>query len=448
MAPLPKSIPSPAADIRATSPVPNLAKVSLGSHLSLATAAIATRTQAPPELVTHHLLTLAAMAAQRLVSVRLPTGEIRPVSCFFATFVGAGERRGAVEKMTLDAVCQWERAYDGEKRTILEHANLFIEPPRAGMHDRFGRYTRRSGMFARHPHDLIQALYRRREEAASLCALWDGKVFNQVAAPPQHPRLSLHLVATPREGRALLADAALADSGFLGRLLCVQPASRLGARTWAAEDTDAPPPEFTALLEKLTALYAQTPTMDTRMVTFSAEAAAAWLAFAQEVEQAMAPGGVFAAIRPFATHMAEHAARLAVVVALIEDAALAELSLPALENGIALARYYAKECLRLSRVAPPAVTEPEREDLLREWLLRTPAEKIVTLRDVCRSGPPAVRNADIAYKIMRRLERSGLVRPHADTPATAGAPRRIRGSYEWRVVTDEAPVNDMSRDVA
>lgn len=430
MAPLPKSASSRAVEIGCS----QSARVPTRElHISPAAIAISTRTQAPVELVTHHLLTLAAMAAQRLVSVRLPTGDLRPVSCFFATFADATERRAAVEKMVLDPMRQWAHAFARSRPCITERdVKLFLNPPRADPRDRYAGYMPPSGMFARHPHELIQPRHCRREEAVSLCALWDGQMYAPLMGAPRHMRLSIHLVATPREGRAFLTDAALADSGFLGRLLCVQPASRIGARTWAAEEADTPPPEFTALFERLATLYAQAPTMDTRVVTFSPEAAAAWLAFAQEVEHAMADGGAFAAIRPFAVHMPEHAARLAVITALLENPALEELSLAALESGIALARFYADESLRLYTLAPPPVSEAERIDLLRDWLQRSSAAKEVSLRDICRRGPPAVRDADVAFNVMRRLERLGVVQPA--TATSQGAPRRVGGRYEWRVV--------------
>lgn len=459
----PASPPSPPPDTAtAAALAPNIPLHLLGPLLSAAAAAVADRTQAPVELAAHHMLTLAAMAAQRLVSLRLPTGQQRPVSCYFMTVVGAGERRGAAEKLMLDPVRLWEQSFAEEfpmrvlahvEEGVLSgarqpqpvpHLHLFFDPPRSGVFDRYGRFTRASGLFARHPHDLVQPVHRRRQEAASLCALWDGKVIapahRSASASAVFPRLSLHLVATPRASSAFLGDGDLADSGLLSRMLCLKPASRIGERVWTARDTDDPPLAFTAALTYLCALYAQPVTAATRVLGFSHGAVKAWLAFAQEMEQAMAPTGDFALLRPIAGRLPEHAARLAAVLALMEDCALEELSAAHIENGIVLARFYAREALRLADLAPAPLSENEKEDLLKDWLEHRRAGEEVTLRDVCRLAPAPLRDADTAYKLMRRMERLGIVQPRGAYHG-ATAPRRTRTSYQWRVGL-------MSQDVA
>lgn len=457
----------PAASPRlaASIPPPAFPVAALGPLLSSAVTAAAAQTQAPPELVAHHILTLAAMAAQRIISVRLPTGAQRPVSCFFASLVGVGEGRSAAEKMLVDTVRLWERGFeedfplrvaahtgDGVENGVqrpkpLRRLDLFCDPCAPEPSDRYRSFVRQSGLFVRHPHDLIQRGRPRREEAASLCALWNGKMLQRVAAPTLYPRLSAHLVAPPRVGGVFLGDAELAESGLLGRFLVAAPASRIGGRTFMFANSDEPPQAFTALLGRLGALYEKHPTADTRVVAFSKPASAAWLAYVQEVEAAMAPGAAFSPLHAFAGHLPEHAARLAAVVAFMSDCALEEITEVHLESGLALARYYAEARLRLQRVAPVTLSDAEQEDLLKDWLALRPKGEGLSLRDVCRTGPAQLRNADTAYKLMRRMERLGIVQPASAEFAGATKPRRPNMPYAWRVPA-EAPSSEVSQSVA
>ncbi|MCC6915508.1 MAG: DUF3987 domain-containing protein [Rhodospirillaceae bacterium] len=160
--------------------------------------------------------------------------------------------------------------------------------------------------------------------------------------------------------------------------------------------------------------------------------------------------GAFAAIRPLAGHLAEHAARLAAVIALIEDDAVPQLDERHLARGVDLARFYAAEALRISAIVPVMKTPAEITQQLQHWLERKQADRAVTLREICRSGPPSVRDADLAYRHMRRLERLGVVHQTAFVPETAGDTRRPGASQAWHVGQPTSPANSPcpSRGVA
>lgn len=463
MAPIPTPTDAPAA----SSAFPIAA---LGPLLSSSAAAVAAQTQAPVDLAAQHILTLAAMAAQRLIGLRLPTGAQRPVSCFFASLVGTGEGRGAVEKTIVDTVRLWERGFEdafpmrvvahidegvdtGVARPApLQYLNLFYNPREPQAEDRYRSYVRQAGLFARHPHDLLQPGRPRREEAMSLCAIWNGKVLQRAAGLMLFPRLSLHLVTAPRTARVLLDDPELAESGVLGRLLVAAPASRIGARIYTLADSDEPPPAFTALLGALGALYERHSSAEFRVVLFSKPAAEMWLAYVREVEAAMAPGAAFASIRAFAGYVPEHAARLAAVIAFMQDCALEEIGEAHLAAGIALARYYTDVRLILRRLAPVTLGEAEKEELFKDWLGQRPKGERLRLRDVCRIGPPQLRDADTAYKLMRRMERLGIVQPTSAELAGAARPRRPNVRYAWKVQSDDqaevSPGEVSSREVS
>ncbi len=446
MAPLPKFT---APAIPTSAPVPTHASFPAGAcgpHIAPAIAAVAARTQAAPELIAHHLLTLSAMAAQRLVGIRLPTGPILPVSAYFLTLAGSGEGRSAAENMCVGPVRFWRQRFtdeaaspDGQRlvRTKIsldvipdfyallpaqgpqpvpaarpfEFDQVFLSPRRAGVNDRYDRYARfgrRSGLFASVPADLLTPSLARRAEAGSLSALWDGGVIaTGVEGAAVAPRLSAHLVAGVAEGLALLRAPEVAESGLLGRLLAVHPASRIGARVFSESD-GAPPPELQALHDRLTGLYAREATCETRMITFGEQARALWFAFARETEAAMAADGAFASIRALAGRLAEHAARLAAVLALLDDADLAALSPAMLERGIALARFYAGEALRISALRSPDAVENDPLNALQGWLTRKYAGQEITLREVYCLGPAALRSAAMALRAMRQLEMLGV----------------------------------------
>jgi hypothetical protein len=436
----------PSAAIRTVPPATPFPTSASGPHISAAIAAVAARTQSPPELVVHHLLTLAAMAAQRLVSIRLPTGPVQPVSCYFLTIVGSGEGRSAAENMCVGPVRFWQRRFTdhvtsprGERmiptRISLEvipdfhiltpapdvppaHAarpfefdQVFLSLRRAGVNDRYDRYARfgrRSGLFAGVATDLLTPSPARRAEAGSLSALWDGGVIaTGVEGAALSPRLSVHLVAGAGEGLALLRAPEVAESGLLGRLLAVRPASRIGTRSFSEGD-GAPPPELCALHDRLTDLYAREATCETRVVALNREARRLWLAFAHEAEAEMVEAGAFAPIRALAGRLAEHAARLAAIIALVDDPDLSELTPTMLDRGIALARFYAAEALRLSALRSPALADGDPLAALQSWLERKYAGQEITLREVYSFGPPVLRSAAAALKAMRQLELLGV----------------------------------------
>ena len=403
----------------------------IGPTMSAAAAVAVEYTQAPIELSAHHILTLAATAAQRRISIALPTGGQRPVSCYFMTPTGPGEGHSALEKKLVAPLRAW-----GSQPRLLDQLGLFLEPRAPCTSDRYRRLRRQAGLFAGFADAVISPGRTRRAEALSLAALWDGRVEHDAVLPDYHPRLSVHLVPSPPAGERLLRDPMLAECGIQGRILCAVPASRMGERSWRVDDGDSPL-ACRELFARLIHLHAADRAAPMRVVAFTPGAVAAWLAFAQEVELAMRDGGVFARIRQFAARLAEHAARLAAVIAYVEDETLASLDEVALARGIVLARFYAAEALRLEKSAP--VSASEAEEKLREWLERTQIGKSVTLREVCRLGPYALRDADTAYKAMRRLERQGVVQPRGLVSQPAGTPRRAGRRYAWCLDLEVSP---------
>lgn len=429
MAPLPKHTPPPAPSLPAAASIAptSFPLEACGPQLEAAVTAVAARTQAAPELIAHHLLTLAAMAAQRLISLRLPTGLTQPVSCYFLTLAGSGEGRSATETLCVGPIRQWH----DQMTTTPGGQAILLSPHRAGAHDRYARFARCCGAFAGAVADLLTTSHARSAEARSFCALWDGSIrASSVVGKPAPPRLSVHLVLGAGEGLALLHSADAADAGLIGRVLAVQPASRIGAREFLESD-GAPPPPLCELHAALIGLYGREATCESRIIDLNAPARAAWLAFAHEAEAAMASDGLFAAIRPLAGRLAEHAARLAALLAFVENDALTEITPQHLARGVELARYYAAEALRLAGRRGPARAEKELLAALEVWLTRKYAGAEVSLRDVYCCGPGELRSAPVALRAMRQLEMLGFIEPVKASGAQAKGLR-------WRVAEPAA----------
>ena len=121
-----------------------------------------------------------------------------------------------------------------------------------------------------------------------------------------------------------------------------------------------------------------------RVIEFSPTARQLWIRYADHVEGLLGPGGEYEPIRGLANKLAEHATRLATVIALVSDLDLEELSEEQLARGIELASFYAQEALRLFEVG---ATDPELV------LAERAAFRRVLL------SPPVVRSKDRATQL-------------------------------------------------
>ncbi len=138
------------------------------------------------------------------------------------------------------------------------------------------------------------------------------------------------------------------------------------------------------------------------------------------------------AIRGLANKLPEHAARLAAVLALVEDLQVPAVSGAHLAAGIQLAEHYAGEALRLFQAGR---TNP---DLLLaqhtlEWLLKRWREDHVGLSDLYRLGPNPVRDSKTARKMIGILEDHGWI-ARMDGGAEVGGQHRREA---WRIVRAE-----------
>jgi hypothetical protein len=252
---------------------------------------------------------------------------------------------------------------------------------------------------------------------ALLRDLWDAGAFvhgrGRKAERLWGRRLTLHAVLSPDDAHALLRDPRAAREGLFARFLVAAPASRIGLRAWREPADDPALAAFGrrigALIDPAAGPPADVGEVQTRTVGFAPAARARWIAFAGEMENRAAPGGDYAHLRPLASRLPQHAARLAALLAGFADIDAADIGEGWAEAGIALARYYGAEARRLADAAGP---DGAAEVLA--WLRRTRADRPFALADVCRAGPPRVRRVAAARAVVTALEARGHVRPVRD----------------------------------
>jgi hypothetical protein len=132
-----------------------------------------------------------------------------------------------------------------------------------------------------------------------------------------------------------------------------------------------------------------------------------WILFHDAVECDLGEAGELRAIRPFGAKMAEHAGRLAAVLAAYADPDAIDVDDHSMSCGIALAQHFAAELLRLHGAA--AVNPDLRlAAKLLAWfqMQNTPRFHLAT---VYQRGPSPLRDAATARRIVGILEDHGWI---------------------------------------
>ena len=209
-----------------------------------------------------------------------------------------------------------------------------------------------------------------------------------------------------------LADPLLRDQGLLSRMLVAAPDSIAGRRLYretAPNDDDAIRSYGARLLSILEAAWplqeGSQNELECRALNIAPDAATAWRSFHDHVEAQCGPGNDLAPIQDFAAKAAEHAARMAGVLTIVEDIQATEINLSAMASAIALTDWYIAEALRLQRAAR---TDPRLllAQQLLEWMTERGAD-LINFRDVIRLGPNALRTKSAAEQAVTILINHG-----------------------------------------
>lgn len=462
----------------------------LGPVLGPAARAIHALVLSPPAICAQAVLGAAALAVQGHADIALPTGQTRPISLYLASVAESGERKSSTDAWALKPIRMREEAlraaykegqtaYKNEKaawecmrnhaKTVSKEAarNDLVqalaalgpepEPPLApmlvfdeptfeglikymvGAHPSLGVFSAEGGQFVG-GHGMKDE--NKLMTAAGLSSLWDGQPVRRLRAGDGSlflpgRRLSAHLMVQPGVGDAFLSDPILADQGLLSRFLTVVPETTAGTRWFREPDAaaEADIARYTSrILGILDGPLPLVPHSRNELspctLRLAPEAHRMLVGFYDQVEGQVGPGGPLEPVRPLANKLAEHAARLAAVMNLVEDVEASEVSGKAMADAIVLAQYYLGEALRLAASAqiPPDLREAQK---LLDWWKGKWGEEMVSIPDICQYGPNSKRTAVSARKFMTILESHG----HAVQVTEGATIRGTRRKEVWCLVT-------------
>jgi hypothetical protein len=274
----------------------------------------------------------------------------------------------------------------------------------------------------------------RLKTAAALSNLWDGQPIKRIRAGDgvlilHGRRLAVHLMVQPDAAARFFADPTLRDQGLLSRVLVAAPETIAGTRAYkdtAPEDEraiGAYGDRLLALLERPWPLAEGTRNeLTPRVLTMTQPAEMTWRDFYNDIEERMGPTADLHPIRDFAGKAAEHAARIAAVITIVEDANATEISVDAMNGAVSLARWYVGEAVRL-QVGLRTDAGLLRANRLLEWMHEWTRERRpsdIDFRDILRLGPGVVRTKTAAEEALAILDAHGWIKK------VGARPRRVR----------------------
>jgi uncharacterized protein DUF3987 len=462
LAPLATSLPpEPLPLAPPTQPARPYPIAALGPVLSGAAESIASKCRCAPALAAQAVLAVASLATQALADVRLPYGQTRPLSLFLVTIAASGDRKSTADNEALIPVRMHEnslrQAYDpAYSAWKISHAAWAAQQRKIENDRSLERTDREVALSAlgkapiepikpllTAPEPTVEALAKhwpilpgalglfsaeggqmtgghgfgpdhRLKTAATLSTLWDGSGIRRLRAGDgitdlAGRRLALHLMVQPDVASAFLSEPILRDQGLLSRLLVAAPESLAGTRTWreAPKDLDAGMRRYLrAVLDLLErpALAANEAgnELTPRTIELSAKAEAAWVAFHDQIESAMAQDRALECLRDVAGKAAENAARIAAVLTIVETPDASIIEADTMAAGSELMTWYVFEALRLSGAhrQPPALRNAIK---LLEWL-RAKHKSQVTRSEIMQFGPASLRQKADADAASATLE--------------------------------------------
>ncbi|SUS06241.1 conserved hypothetical protein [uncultured Defluviicoccus sp.] len=424
-------------------------------------------TQAPMAICGQSVLAAATLAVQPHRDVMLPAGGRKPLTALFVSIAESGERKTSVDRHALAAARDVEEGWRQERKAeVAAYVNdldawktardvakkkhkgdraairaalseLGAEPkapPQAMMlvedfspealvlHLRDSRpwaglFTSEGGLLMGGHAFTDEKIM---QTGALLNTLWDGSAIRRTrvlagTAFLSGRRVSAHLMMQQVAADRLLGSDILDGLGLLARMLVVAPESTAGTRFFRST-----PGEVKKVLDgydaRLDALFRRPPVtkpdcpdvLDPLPMRLDPDARKMWIAFYNEVERAIAPGGELASVRAFAGKMAEHAGRLAAVMTAFANPDVMLVHADAMAGGIALTQHYAAEMLRLQGAASVQPDLRLAARLLAWWQERSDPKCHLAM--IYQRSLNAIGDAATARRIVAVLEEHGWVR--------------------------------------
>ncbi len=435
----------------------------LGPVLAPAARAIQRVVQSPAALCGQSVLAAASLCAQRLADVEID-GRRMPLSLWALTIAASGERKTGSDTPALaeirayereqiraygsaleahKAACrEWQRVQraegtaEAEPQPPLNPIVITAEPTVEGMHKLLIGGTGVLGLFSDEGGAFVGGHAMSKEHqlktVAGLSGLWDRGEADRVragdgAAKIYGKRLAMHLMLQPVVAERMLNDPVLIGQGFLARCLIAWPESTAGRRQYVAESLDADRAmiayraRLREILKAPMSLAEGTRNeLEPRVLLLTRDAKELWVAAHNEIERRQAPSGEYAQVRPWASKAAEQIARVAGVLAVLDNRS--DIDATTIERAGILVDWHLGEAVRLVGTSHVPTNIRDAEQVLgwchERELTRVHSSQLVRL------GPPCVRTADRLHTVMGVLERHGWADKIEDGAVVDGAHRR------------------------
>lgn len=417
----------------------------LGPVMGAAARAIAEDVQAPDSLAGGSVLAAASLAVQSLANVMLPHGQRSPLSVFVITGAGSGDRKSAVDAVACKEI---EEVRKQQAREYSSQMTRFAadlagkdkrepEPPKPtpkslttsnatieGL-SRLLKHQSSVGIFSAEGGEMLGGHSLRDDKRSSGLAFylkgWSGESLDSLRGGEGLTvllgrRMAMHVLVQPVLLGALLGDPLAQGQGLLARCLIAQPDTLAGSRPYR----DVNPHENPAVMAynaAIKSLLETTPTLweegdgyelKPKDLHLDDDAKALWVAFYNEIERQQGNGRELDGARPFASKAAEHAARIAGVITLVENPNATQIEGLAMDAAIELTGFYLTEHLRLTGAGRQERTDGSLRALLA-WLQAAGA--VVLKKDVLQKAPRRLgRTAATLNPLLAELERRGYIR--------------------------------------
>ncbi len=466
-------------DLRPPRPYPVEA---LGS-LAEAVECVRAITQAPAAIAAQSALAVASLCVQGHVDVETLGGD-RPTSLYAITLAKSGERKSSCDRLLMEPLLRHEEERikatcaakseaelkreiwktersellkkircGGSEKAEAEKAlaklspepslppapqRLVSEPTFEGLTRVLADGQSSVGVFSDEGGQFLGGHAMNRDNmqktVTAFNGLWDGSPIRRTRQGDGHMtllgrRVAMHLMVQPGLASDFLANAIAVESGFLPRALICEPESTIGSRLHQPEAADRS--ALHAFHEKVSQIMGREEPMDpvTRALKphrlpLSDGARKRLIEYYNGVEKAQAKGGMLDHITGTASKSPEQAARIAGVLCAFRNLDAAEVSEADMEAGIALARYYLLEAVRLSENAQISDSLAKAE-MLREWLVEDWPHADWVPSEAYQLGPGSLRSMDKIKPLIPILLEHGWLVPLDPWSEVRGKKRKI-----------------------
>jgi hypothetical protein len=248
--------------------------------------ALQTVMQAPLEICFAALFSSINHAVQSLVNIKLPQGQVKPVSCFFISIADSGERKTSADDIALKATAQYQQVmlkkYAEQKKGYRDKKGVYDEEKKSFFQDKgfkkLSPQEKRDRLNQLHEPEaprypilvtsdptmegLIKLFYdgfpfvmlstseggeffgshannkeNHLKTLARLSRLWDGAPVEQVRKDSEllflkDQRLNLHISVQPSVFKSFMERGIAEGQGFISRILLSSPKPLAGTRPW------------------------------------------------------------------------------------------------------------------------------------------------------------------------------------------------------------------------